>query len=886
VVSPVEKLRSKLEKVRPAGDGWTARCPAHDDDAPSLSLSQGDDGRALLNCHAGCESEDVVAALGLDWSDLFPDGDGPKRPRGWTLEDYASYLGIPVGWLRTKFGVRTERKPGKSPVVAIPYRSSFGEGGTIRTRHRTRDRFWWGSDGDGVALYGLDRLADADPERGVLLVEGESDVHILAFHDLLAVGVPGASSWRSSWSRHLEGRDIYVWREPDQGGDTLVRDVAEDLPDARVIEPPDGIDDPRDLHRDDPGSVRRRLGELYREVRPIGEVVASLDADEPREHEREPDPEPEKEAADGSSQKDRLLALTSDLELFSSERDRAFARIRRDGHRELWPVQSSRFRAWLAHRFYAAYQQAPTSSVVADVLQVLEGRARFEGPTHELHNRFARHEGALWIDMADEAWRAIRVDADGWEVVTDPPPLFRRYAHQKPHPEPTETDAHRLPELLAPFINVAGETEAEREEARLLVLVWLVTALLPEIPRPPLVPHGPHGSAKTFTSRILLSLVDPSATPMPRFPRGDDEMAQTLDHHAALGFDNLSNLSRRDSDTLCRAVTGDGFTKRKLYSDDEDVLYCFRRVLVLNGINVPAQQPDLLDRCLLVELDHIDTDDRRAEEELWAAFRSVRPRAFGAMLDALAKAHAREPDVDLEVLPRMADWTRWGHAVADALGLGGENFVRAYAANREDQTLEALVSHPVGAAVKALMADRKEWTGTSSELLSELEQVAERESIDTDAKLWPGSASWVTRRVREVETNLRKAGIRFRRDRDDQRRLALRRHPDATDGIEKMPSGSEGRRDKGFDGKTPMTAFSGPSNSRASEGGEGAETAETAESPKTPEKPGMEDAVGGRPPTNPEMEDAVGGVEERVHVPDAPEVFGDEPAAPDDEVAL
>lgn len=57
-----------------------ARCPAHDDRSPSLSVREGADGRALIWCHAGCDTEAVIAALGLRWSDLFPPGHRNARP--------------------------------------------------------------------------------------------------------------------------------------------------------------------------------------------------------------------------------------------------------------------------------------------------------------------------------------------------------------------------------------------------------------------------------------------------------------------------------------------------------------------------------------------------------------------------------------------------------------------------------------------------------------------------------------------------------------------------------------------------------------------------------------------------------------------------------------
>src|SRR6266542_2581006 len=69
--TPVENLVQCLH-ARRSGKGWTAKCPAHEDRKPSLSINEGMDGRALLKCQAGCDTNDVLAALGMTWRDLFP----------------------------------------------------------------------------------------------------------------------------------------------------------------------------------------------------------------------------------------------------------------------------------------------------------------------------------------------------------------------------------------------------------------------------------------------------------------------------------------------------------------------------------------------------------------------------------------------------------------------------------------------------------------------------------------------------------------------------------------------------------------------------------------------------------------------------------------------
>ena len=69
----INELLAKLEKGKRNGSGWQAACPAHEDDVPSLSLAEGDDGRILLYCHAGCTFDSIISVLGLTAKDLMVD---------------------------------------------------------------------------------------------------------------------------------------------------------------------------------------------------------------------------------------------------------------------------------------------------------------------------------------------------------------------------------------------------------------------------------------------------------------------------------------------------------------------------------------------------------------------------------------------------------------------------------------------------------------------------------------------------------------------------------------------------------------------------------------------------------------------------------------------
>lgn len=81
---PLLRVLALLENVRPHSTGWTALCPAHGDQNPSLSIAEGDDGRVLIHCFSGCDITDVVAAIGLEVRDLFPRKQVKSRRKGVT----------------------------------------------------------------------------------------------------------------------------------------------------------------------------------------------------------------------------------------------------------------------------------------------------------------------------------------------------------------------------------------------------------------------------------------------------------------------------------------------------------------------------------------------------------------------------------------------------------------------------------------------------------------------------------------------------------------------------------------------------------------------------------------------------------------------------------
>src|SRR5258707_14113035 len=120
-----------------------------------------------------------------------------------------------------------------------------------------------------------------------------------------------------------------------------------------------------------------------------------------------------------------------------------------------------------------------------------------------------------------------------------------------------------------------------------------------------------------------------------------------------LAFDNLSGLPPWLSDTLCRLTSGGAFSTRRLFTDQDEILFAAVPI-ILNGIEEVITRPDLADRAILLMLTPIAERQRRPETALWREFELARPHILGALLDAAAHGLQMLPHVRLRRLPRLA----------------------------------------------------------------------------------------------------------------------------------------------------------------------------------------------------------------------------------------
>lgn len=202
----ISQILGQLANVRKSGSGWTACCPAHEDERNSLSITEGSNGRILVKCFANCTFEKICAAKGWKASDLFaqPNGNG-----------------------------NDSRKSSRRIVAEYDYRSESGELLYQIVRYQPKDFRQRRPDGKGGWTWKLDgvrrvlyRLPEVMTASDVLCCEGEKDCETAKVLGFTSTTSGAAGSWKDEYSEILRGKRVAIVADADKAGRTHARQVA------------------------------------------------------------------------------------------------------------------------------------------------------------------------------------------------------------------------------------------------------------------------------------------------------------------------------------------------------------------------------------------------------------------------------------------------------------------------------------------------------------------------------------------------------------------------------------------------------------------------------------------------------------------------------------
>ena len=459
---------------------------------------------------------------------------------------------------------------------------------------------------------------------------------------------------------------------------------------------------------------------------------------------------------------------------FQDQFGQLYVFIRENNHANLFKLnENGRFNGWLADKYWILYGEGVSKGTIANVLNQYINRCLEKGKIY-LHNRVCSNNGNINIDMSDSGWNVIEISGNGWMVKTNLIPMFVRYSHHLPMIV-TKIDTSFNPS--GNFNKISKYLHASNSNDAYMMKCYILSCLIPDIQHPIMSLYGEKGSAKSFIHTIIKLTIDPSSMETFDVPKDKVEIIQLLQHHWFAPLDNLSGIDINVSNLLCRAVTGSSFSKRTLFSDDDDTIYSYKRCVGLNGVNIVPWATDLLDRCINFNIEKFKFEEQKPEEELKDKFKEEYNDIMNGAFDVISKAmnevkHIKNKEV---CMFRLMDFAKWGEAISRAMGNEKGKFVKAYNDKMAESDRIAVEENMVGKAVLKIMKHQDTFKGRMHELLVVIKRKYEEDPDDDLPAKFPENGTVLSKELNKVIYNFRKLGIEIEKPRWDGDNINIRK---------------------------------------------------------------------------------------------------------------
>lgn len=448
-------------------------------------------------------------------------------------------------------------------------------------------------------------------------------------------------------------------------------------------------------------------------------------------------------------------------EYFTDQSGRPFVLVKDNDTYQLFEIGREKFKSFLRVRVFEKSSKALTSNQLSPFIDLMKSLA-FSGDNKKVFCRVGKNNDDLYYDLKTKN-KFIEINSKGWNIVNledmyfqENDIYFNTYSNQLEHVFPDKKgDIDKIFEI----VNIDKDSDEG-----LLLITYLITSLIYDIPHPIPIISGNYGTAKSGLTEVLQELIDPVNTVKVTNLDNIKGVIQKISHSWLTIYDNQSSINNKISDVLCTVSTGGSLNKRKLFSDDDDVYYSYKSLVGVNGLKFDNLKVDLLSRALHFNLDAIPAEKRITESRLKNKIKKNNPKIFGGMLDLLVKAMSIKAELNVKNLPRLADFYEWGCAITIAYGKSIEDFENAFYRNnnKANEYIKGLTE---------FIKVKDEWSGRASDLLNDLKKAINDKVIDISEDDLPGNARWVSKFIDMYEDFINSYGIIVDRSRTANERI-------------------------------------------------------------------------------------------------------------------
>lgn len=439
---------------------------------------------------------------------------------------------------------------------------------------------------------------------------------------------------------------------------------------------------------------------------------------------------------------------------FEDDMKEIYAMYEVDDHNEIRNIKSESFINYISSLYVKLLNDITTRDSIKNIIDFLPyfPTPNLDSEIIKLETRVAKHKDSFYYDFCNNGWDVCKINEEGWSIEKQSDPIFRRNNGQNAQCFP-EKDANCFEEIFN-FVNIDPKDQ-------ILFAITLVSYFIPDIAHPILMFSGKPGVAKTTSHTIVKNLVDPTVVMGQNLPKDDKSLLVQWRSQYALFYDNITTLTSSVSDIICRGVTGEGATARKLYTDNDEVYYNLRRCFLINGVNQPGTKPDLMQRTVQVDLETISKEKRKTESEIFSLFNGVKPKLLGSIFNIISRAMKIQKSIKLTEIPRLADFAIWGEAISRSIGFKDNKFLEELFERQEKQEKDTAQFCSVFVALSAILnnieeKNNKRITGTATEIFEKIKLV----SNYSDLKQLPRTPGSLGKKINNMKEIYEKNNIR------------------------------------------------------------------------------------------------------------------------------
>lgn len=371
--------------------------------------------------------------------------------------------------------------------------------------------------------------------------------------------------------------------------------------------------------------------------------------------------------------------------------------------------------------------------------------------------RIGHEEDKTWLSL--DYQNSVKIDSLGWEIISKANFPFLRDDSSLDLP---------LPLKSGNIWDIKHIVKLNNDLEYLMVIAWFIN-LFYDTAYPFLILIGQEGSAKTSSTQNLKNLIDPVDGGLRSFQRNADDIYISAQSNMILGYDNISHINLQLSDELCRISTGGSISKRKHYSNSEQIILKAKRAVLMNGIDGIPEFPDFISRSVIINLQALNAEEIKTDEEVRAIFNKYRPSVLGAILDLVVKSKA-SAIASKKSKHRLATYHNIGCWLAVELGLKSTDFEEIFNECQSAYKTKAIEdSFFLDFIRKQIDTYNGSFTTTASELLTQANKHYEYQTVAL--RSLPKDPSSVGKCINRYSKALEEYGIKVQAERTDKKRI-------------------------------------------------------------------------------------------------------------------